>query len=106
MVTGAVTPYEMRRGLEAYQFDFRPVHVIENTTTHVSMQLPDVFKDGKLLLSGAVIGGDKHSMNAWSSGAMFSDGDGQVFILGRALEYRGNRMVWVIGFQRLHFKVP
>lgn len=106
MVTGAVTPYEMRRGLEAYQFDFRPVHVIENTTTHVSMQLPDVFKDGKLLLSGAVIGGDKHSMNAWSSGAMFSDGDGQVFILGRALEYRGNRMVWVIGFQRLHFKLP
>ncbi len=90
MVTGAVTPYEMRRGLEAYQFDFRPVHVIENTTTHVSMQLPDVFKDGKLLLSGA----------------MFSDGDGQVFILGRALEYRGNRMVWVIGFQRLHFKLP
>ena len=53
MVTGAVTPYETRGGLEAYAFDFRPVHVIENTATNVSMQLPGVFKDGKVLLSGA-----------------------------------------------------
>jgi hypothetical protein len=105
-VTGAVTPLEMRRGLEVYQFDFRPVKVIENSANRFRASMPEIYKDHKLLLSGGEIGGDKATMQAFSAGMMFQDGNDGVLVHGRALHYDGDRLTWVIGFTRFHNALP
>lgn len=105
-VSGAVTPSEMRRGLEAYQFDFRPVRILEDTPTHIEIELPDVLKDHKLLLSGAKIGGDRATMQQFGAGYGFGDGDTQVMATGQVLRYEGDRIVWICGFRRTHMKMP
>ncbi len=101
-VSGAVTPYETRRGLEAYQFDFRPVRILENTATRIAIELPDVLKDHKPLLTEAKIGGDKTTMRKFGAGYLFSDGSGQIMATGQVLRYEGDRIIWVLGFRRIH----
>lgn len=70
-ITGAVMPLEMRRGLEAYTYDFRPVRVLENDA-QVRLTLPDVFKAHQLIMRGAQIGGDRATMQEHGAGYLFS----------------------------------
>jgi hypothetical protein len=105
-VSGAVTPMETRRGMEAYQFDFRPVRILENTPTRITIQLPDVLKNHVSLVTGARIGGDRATMQKFGSGYLFSDGKDQIWAVGQVLRYEGERIVWVLGFQRTHIVLP
>lgn len=100
-VTGAVTPYQARQGLEHYEFDFRSVRIIENTSYRIVIQYPNVLKDGQLLLKAAVGSGDKNTMSMYGSGYVFSDGDLGVLASGRVLEYKGNQVFWVFGLRRV-----
>src|SRR3977135_3462998 len=77
-ISGAYTPYQVRQGLEEYEFNFRPVQIIENTPTRISIRLPEVVKNGKPLFTNATIGGDKESMKHFGAGNGFSNGTNQV----------------------------
>jgi len=100
-VTGAVAPSETRRGLEAYQFDFRPVRILENTPTHIAIELPDLLKNHQLILTGAGISGDRATMQQFGAGYAFSDGEHQIMATGQVLRYEGERIVWILGFRRM-----
>jgi hypothetical protein len=105
-VSGAVTPVETQKGLEAYQFDFRPVRILENTQSRIAIQLPNVLKNHTPLLTGAHVGGDRVTMHKFGAGYFFSDGQDQIWAVGQVLRYEGERIVWVLGFQRTHITLP
>jgi len=99
-VTSAVTPLETRRGLEAYQFDFRKVQIVENTASRIAIQLPDVIKNQTPLLTNARIGGDKITMQRFGAGYMFSDGPDMIMAVGQVQKYEGPKIIWILGFSR------
>jgi hypothetical protein len=105
-VTGAMTPYQARQGLEAYEFNFKTAGIVENTATRISIQLPEVLKDGKPLFKNATIGGDKKSMEEYGAGYIFSDGPIGVLGSGRVLQYDGNRVIWIFGLRRISPPLP
>jgi len=105
-VSGAVTPKVTQQGLEAYQFDFRPVRILENTRSRIAIALPDVLKNHRTLMTGAQIGGDRATMQQFGAGYMFSDGSAQIWAVGQVLEYEGDRIIWVCGFRRTHLTLP
>jgi hypothetical protein len=96
-VSGAVTPEEAHQGLEAFEFDFRPVKIVENTDNHITIQLPNLLKDGKLFLSDAQISGDKRTMLQYGSGYMFNG----VLATGQVMQYNGSRTTWLFGLRRV-----
>ena len=98
-VTGSVTPEQAKQGLEAYEFDYRSVRIIENTPSQIRIQLPDVLKSHKLLLSKAVIGGDKKTMQTYGAGYGFYDSSTSILGIGRVLTYSGSTVVWIFGLQ-------
>lgn len=98
-VTNAVTPFEARAGLGNFQYDFRPVRVLQNTDQRIAIQLPDLLKDGKLMLSGCNTGGIKRVGNLGGYGARSSDGFG-VMVLGEILGINGSEITFLVGFQR------
>jgi hypothetical protein len=100
-ITGAVTPEQVRKGLETYQFDFTKVRIIENTASRIAIQLPDLLKDQKLILSQAQIGGDRITMQKFGAGYAFGDGTDSVMATGQVLRYQGSRIIWILGFRRL-----
>ena len=100
-VTGAVTPYQARQGLEAYEFNFKTAEIVENTATRISIRLPEVLKDGKPLFTNAIIGGDKKTMEEYGAGYTFGDGFLQVLGTGQVLKYDGNRVTWIFGLGRI-----
>jgi hypothetical protein len=100
-VTGSFTPTGARQGLEAYAFNFQKAKVVENTQTKITIRLPDVMKNGKTILSGNDISGDKVTMMAYSAGSMFTDDDNyMVFATARSLKYSGDRVMWIYGLRR------
>jgi hypothetical protein len=105
-VTGAVTPYQARQGLEAYEFNFKTAEIVENTATRISIQLPEVLKDGKPLFKNAIIGGDKKTMEEYGAGYMFGDASLGVLGTGQVLQYDGNRIIWIFGLRRISVPLP
>ena len=99
-VTGAVTPEQARQGLKPYEFDYRTVQITENTATHVTIRLPVVLKNGKPLLTNAVISGDKNTMQLYGAGYGFSDGTDEISGTGQVLQYNGSRFTWIFGLRR------
>ena len=97
-VTSAVTPLETRRGLEAYQFDFRPVRIAQNTKDRITIRLPDLIKDKKLVATGVETGGWKRVGNL--GGAAIGDDKGTVFELAEILAIKDSEITFVVGFQR------
>jgi hypothetical protein len=99
-VTGVVTPYDARQGLEDFEFDYRPVRIVENTSRRISIALPSVYKDGKPYLTGAEIGGDKATMQMYGAGYAFTKGDNMIWGTGQVLEYKGNQTYWIFGLSK------
>ena len=99
-VTSAVTPLQARQGLEAYEFNFAKVRITEDNSTHISMQLPDVLKDGKPILTDAQISGDKLTMLRYGAGYFFGDGSISVLGTGQVLQYKGNQVIWIFGLRQ------
>jgi hypothetical protein len=96
-VTSAVTPLETRKGLEAYQYDFRPVKVLENTNDRISIQLPDLIKDKKVILQGRT-GGIKRVGNL---GGYMAEADGVgVMVWGEILAIKESEITFLVGFER------
>jgi len=97
-VTNAVTPFETRRGLEAYQFDFRPVRITQDTKDRIAIRLPDLIKDKKLMATGIETGGWKRVGNL--GGAYIGDDKGAVFEWAEILAIKDSEITFVVGFQR------
>ena len=106
-VSGAVSPpYLTRQGPQAYEFDVRPVRIITNTSNYIEIQLPDLLRDGKPILQGAKIGGDKNTMQMYGAGYAFRDGDSSIWGEGRVLQYKGDQVFWIFGLRRAPSPVP
>jgi hypothetical protein len=97
-VTNAVTPYETRKGLEAYQFDFRPVRITQNTADRIAIRLPDLIKDKKLMITGAETGGWKRVGNL--GGFMGGDEKGGIMAWAEILAIKGSEITFLVGFER------
>ena len=95
-VTKAVTPLEARQGLENYQFDFRPVGIVENTADRIAVRMPDLIKDKKVMATGAVTGGWKRVGNL--GGASVGDAQGGVIEWAEILAIKGSEVTFLIGF--------
>lgn len=95
--TTAVTPVEARRGLEQFSFDFRPVRIIENTPYTVSVRLPDILRNKKLIISGTT-GGTRRVGHL--GGAAVSDDKGKILEFADILAIEGTEITFLVGFQR------
>jgi hypothetical protein len=100
-VSGAVDPLEARQGLEAYEFDFRDVKILENTPEGFAIQLPSITKNGKYLLTNPRIGGDRASMLTYGSGYTFGDQSKIVLATGIVLSANKDRIVWIFGMRQI-----
>jgi len=98
-VTNAVTPLEARKGLEAYQYDFRPVRITQNTADRIAIRLPDLIKDKKLVLTGGETGGWKRVGNLGGYLAEDKNGVG-VQVWGEILTIKGSEVTFLVGFDK------
>ena len=83
--------------VKKYQVDWSVVGFTKNTSTSIELHLPDVIKDGKKILTGAITGGPKKVGDL--GGAWFGDSDGTVFMWGEIMEIGDNGIVFLVGFQ-------
>jgi hypothetical protein len=97
-VTDAVTPLETRRGLEAYQFDFRPVRITQNTNDRIAIRLPDLIKNKQVVATGVETGGWKRVGNL--GGAAIADDKGGVMELAEILAIKDSTVTFLVGFDR------
>lgn len=97
-MTSAVTPLETHRGLETYQFDFRPVRVTKNTDGQIEVRLPDILKDKKLVMTGILTGGTKRLGEF--GGGFTGDDKGTVFEWAEILAIKDSEITFLVGFQR------
>lgn len=99
-VTDAVTPLDVRKGLEAYQFDFRTVHVTA-VGNQIAVQLPDLIKDKQLVLKGNRTGGPKRVGDL--GGYFMADKDGVgVQVWGEILAINGSDITFLVGLEKFH----
>jgi hypothetical protein len=105
LVTGAATPLNFRKGLEHYQFDFRTVKVVENTATTISIQLPTVYRDQEVVMGAPIVSSDKTGFLTLGAGGIVGDDPNNLLMFtAMALEYRGDKTFWVLGFR--HASIP
>jgi hypothetical protein len=98
-VTNAVTPLETRKGVEEYQYDFRPVRVTRNTADRIVIRLPDLIKNKKVVVSGAETGGVKRVGNLGGYVSQDNNGVGMM-VLGEILTINGSEITFLVGFDR------
>lgn len=103
-VTQAVMPLETRNGIsEKVEFDFSTVRVLKNTPEQMVLQLPRLlFTDESKILFGqsSVIGGSREELMKYWNGAGFYDGTAEFSADAHIQKYKGNHIVWIIGFNR------
>src|ERR1700691_4438199 len=97
--TGGVAPREFGHGSRNFSYSFQKVRLLENTPTHIAVQLPDLYENNVLLLSGSQIGGDPRTMEAYGAGYAFGNNQtGGIMATGQILKYEGNDILWIVGF--------
>jgi len=101
-VTGAVTPFQVRQGMEPFEFDFRSAGIRENTPAQISVQLPDIFKDGKAVLPHMVVGWDRGASQVHPLGFTFGDPPNRFVATAQILQDRGDRVIWILGIRRIY----
>jgi len=101
-VTGAVTPLDSRRGLEAYEFDFTKVKILENTENDISIRLPDVLENGNVIMGAPIFRSNKLQALAYGGGGMVGNDPHNLLMYdARVLRYsdNGDKIFWVFGFR-------
>ncbi len=97
-VTESVTPIDTHRELGEFGFDFHPVRV-EVSGPQITIQLPDLTKNGKPTGSNPQVGGDRESMQKWGSGYIFEDNHRMISATCQVLQFNGDVMIWIFGLR-------
>lgn len=100
LLSGAVDPLQAHQGMGTYILDFRKVAVLRNDE-NIEIRLPDVVKDGKTVVTGAIISGNRPTMLTSGAGYVFGDESKMIMVTGRVLSDRDNRLVWILGMHEL-----
>jgi hypothetical protein len=104
-MTGAVIPLQVENGGNQFAFGFQSVKVLVNNDHLVALQLPDLYRDGKIFLEHPQIGSDPRTMEAYGGGYGFRDQTGNGYwITGKILEYKASEILWIVGISKAPFK--
>lgn len=102
-VTNNCIPRLVRSGNgRHFNFGFQTAKVLENDSQRVTLQLPELWSDGRRLIGAGTASGDPRTMEAYGGGYGYGleNGDG-ISLYVQVLSYEGpTSMKWVIGLTR------
>jgi len=95
-VTGAVTPIQARAGLDSVSFDYSKVRVTQSPNA-LSVQLPDIFRDGKPLQRNVKVTGLRDLLLTHAFVQSFGTPGDMTDCSAQILSFKGDEIIWVYG---------